>query len=132
MSAQVPAGPRRCEVADALAVIGDRWSLLVIRELVLDVHRFGEIRANTGAPREILTARLRKLEREGVITRRPYQQRPLRHEYHLTESGEALRPILKSLRQWGRRHARATPLRCRDETGADHRHVGYRQVDVDP
>jgi DNA-binding HxlR family transcriptional regulator len=93
--------PRPCKIADALTVVGDRWSLLIIRELHFGVHRFDEIKANTGAPRETLASRLRKLEAEGVIARRPYQERPVRYEYLLTEAGEALSPVLNSLRQWG-------------------------------
>lgn len=97
--------PRQCKIADALSVVGDRWSLLVIRELNFGVTRFGEIRVNTGAPREILTARLRKLEEQGVITRRLYNERPPRYEYVLTEAGEALQPVLGALKEWGTEYA---------------------------
>ncbi|RFA12361.1 hypothetical protein B7R22_16330 [Subtercola boreus] len=93
--------PRECSIADALAVIGDRWSLLIVRELGFGVTRFTDIRSNTGAPREILTARLRKLEAEGVIIRTPYQQRPARFEYSLTDAGRQLGPVLQTLRGWG-------------------------------
>jgi DNA-binding HxlR family transcriptional regulator len=86
-----------------LAVLGEKWALLVVRELALDVHRFDDIARNTGAPRDILTSRLRRLEREGVLEKRLYQQRPPRYEYHLTEAGDELRPILLSLAQWGER-----------------------------
>jgi DNA-binding HxlR family transcriptional regulator len=95
-----------CGIADALDVIGDRWSLLVIREINLGVHRFGEIQQNTGAPRETLSARLRKLEDEGVIERRRYCERPPRDEYVLSTAGRALAPILRSLRGWGETYAR--------------------------
>jgi DNA-binding HxlR family transcriptional regulator len=64
------ATPRRCSVAAALDVVGEKWSLLVVRELVLGSRRFNDIAANTGAPRDILTARLRRLEELGVIERR--------------------------------------------------------------
>ena len=93
--------PRSCSIASALTVIGEKWSLLVVRELALGVHRFDQIQRNTGAPRDILTSRLRRLEEAGVLEKRPYQERPLRHSYHLTESGSELRPILLSLSQWG-------------------------------
>jgi DNA-binding HxlR family transcriptional regulator len=95
------ATPRACPIADALAIIGDRWSLLVLRELSFGVHRFNDILLNTGAPRETLSARLRKLEDARVIARRRYSERPPRDEYVLTEAGEALRPVLKSLHRWG-------------------------------
>ena len=76
--------PRVCSVAGALDVIGEKWSLLVVRELILGVHRFNEIATNTGAPRDILTARLRRLEELGVVERRAYSDRPPRYEYVLT------------------------------------------------
>lgn len=98
-------GPRDCGIADALDLVGDRWSLLVLRELRLGVHRFNDIRVNTGAPRETLTARLRKLEEGGVIRRRRYSEHPPRDEYVLAEAGEAVAPILKALRLWGERYA---------------------------
>jgi DNA-binding HxlR family transcriptional regulator len=93
--------PRACSVADALGVVGDRWSLLVVRELFFKAHRFNEIAANTGAPRDILTTRLRKLEEVGVLERREYSSSPMRYEYHLTEAGRALSPVIQALRQWG-------------------------------
>ncbi len=95
-----------CGVADALELIGDRWSLLVIRELNFGVLRFNDIRKNTGAPRETLTARLRKLEEGGVITRRRYSEHPPRDEYLLTDAGKQLAPILGALREWGEQYAR--------------------------
>jgi len=95
--------PRACSIAAAMTVLGEKWSLLVVRELALGVHRFDEIQRNTGAPRDILANRLRKLEDEGVLERRQYQERPVRHGYHLTASGNELRPILLALSQWGER-----------------------------
>jgi DNA-binding HxlR family transcriptional regulator len=95
--------PRVCSIAAALTVLGEKWSLLVVRELALNVHRFDEIQRNTGAPRDILASRLRRLETEGVLERRQYQERPVRHEYWLTPAGDELRPILLSLAQWGER-----------------------------
>lgn len=95
--------PRPCSIAAALTILGEKWSLLVVRELSLGVNRFDAIQRNTGAPRDILTNRLRRLEQAGVLEKRPYQERPLRHGYHLTESGNELRPILLALSQWGER-----------------------------
>lgn len=95
--------PRICSIASALTILGEKWSLLVIRELALNVHRFDQIQRNTGAPRDILTSRLRKLEVEGVLEKRQYQERPVRFDYHLTPVGDELRPILLSLAQWGDR-----------------------------
>ena len=92
-------------MAAALGVIGEKWSLLAIRELAFGVHRFDAIARNTGAPRDILTNRLRRLETAGVLEKRQYQERPPRFEYHLTEAGDELRPVLLSLAQWGDRWA---------------------------
>jgi DNA-binding HxlR family transcriptional regulator len=98
-------GARVCSIADALDVVGERYSLLILRELGFGVTRFSDIRHNTGAPRETLSIRLRKLEDAGVITRRRYSEHPPRDEYLLTDAGEALTPILRQLREWGEQHA---------------------------
>ncbi|MBA9007497.1 MULTISPECIES: winged helix-turn-helix transcriptional regulator [Thermomonospora] len=98
------ARPRPCSIADALEVVGERWTLLVIRELFHGVRRFDRIARNTGASRDILTARLRKLEAAGIITRRPYSEHPPRHEYHLTAAGRELGDVLLMLGRWGDRH----------------------------
>jgi DNA-binding HxlR family transcriptional regulator len=90
-------------------VVGERYSLLILRELGFGVTRFSDIRHNTGAPRETLAIRLRKLEDAGVITRRRYSEHPPRDEYLLTDAGQALTPILRQLREWGEQHA-APPL----------------------
>jgi DNA-binding HxlR family transcriptional regulator len=101
--------PRPCTAAAALGVIGEKWSLLVVRELAFGVHRFDSIVQNTGAPRDILTSRLRSLESAGVVEKRQYSERPPRFEYHLTQAGRELRPILLSLGQWGSRWAAGAP-----------------------
>ena len=101
--------PRVCSIADALEVLGERWSLLVLRELGFGVHRFKDIQVNTGAPRETLALRLRTLEEAGVIERRRYCEHPPRDEYLLTAAGRELLPVLGALREWGERHA--TPTR---------------------
>ena len=114
-------GPRVCSVARTLEVVGDRWSLLVIREAFLGNHRFDAIQRRTGAPRDILAARLRKLVEAGVLERRRYQERPPRDEYHLTEAGRELQPVITALRQWGDRHVcrRPTPPRFAHACGGD-------------
>ncbi len=100
---QLPGRP--CPIAASLEVVGERWALLVLRELWMGSHRFGEIVAGTGAPRDRIAARLKVLEEARVVERREYQQGPPRFEYHLTESGQALIPVLKSLLAWGRQYA---------------------------
>ena len=91
-------------MADALDVVGERYSPLILRELSFGVHRFNDILHNTGAPRETLTVRLKKLEEAGVVSRRQYSQHPPRDEYLLTESGKALAPVLGRLREWGEKY----------------------------
>lgn len=98
---QLPREPRPCSIAAALRIIGERWTLLAVRELNYGIHRFDQIAAYTGATRDILAERLRKLESAGVVERRLYSEHPPRHEYHLTAAGEALYPILLSLSDWG-------------------------------
>jgi DNA-binding HxlR family transcriptional regulator len=100
MVAGTPA-PRDCSIADALSILGERWTFLAIREMVYGAHRFDQIAGFTGATRDILVERLRKLEDHGVIERRQYSQRPPRFEYHLTESGQQLLPVLMALATWG-------------------------------
>src|SRR5438093_2264628 len=95
--------PRPCSAAAALSILGEKWALLVVRELAFGVHRFDAIARNTGAPRDVLTSRLRRLEAAGVLERRPYQERPPRFEYYLTQAGHELRPVLLSLMRWGDR-----------------------------
>lgn len=95
---------RDCSIARTLDVVGEKWSLLAVRELMLGNHRFDEIARYTGAPRDILTARLRKLEEHGLVERRPYSDRPPRSEYHLTALGRSLVPVITMLREWGDAH----------------------------
>ena len=103
------ADARPCSVADALAVVGEKYALLVLREVFYGVRRFDEIQRNTGAPRDVLTARLRRLEDAGVLTRRRYSDRPPRFEYRLTDAGRELRPVLMTLMAWGDKHLAARP-----------------------
>lgn len=98
---------RVCSVADALGVVGDRYSLLVVREIGYGFTRFNDLAAYTGAPRDVLTRRLRRLEELGILERRLYSERPPRYEYRLTEMGEGLRPIVLALKEWGDRHLNA-------------------------
>ncbi|WP_158887403.1 winged helix-turn-helix transcriptional regulator [Amycolatopsis anabasis] len=101
--------PRACSIANALAIVGERWSLLALREVFLGVRRFDQIARNTGASRDILTARLRKLVEAGVLEKRQYEQHPPRYEYVLTEPGRALHPVLIALMDWGDRYVTEGP-----------------------
>ncbi|MFF3324652.1 winged helix-turn-helix transcriptional regulator [Streptomyces sp. NPDC002889] len=99
-----PVAPRECSIADALDVVGERWTLLAVRELIHGVRRFDGIVRNTGASRDILAARLRKLEAAGVVRRERYNDHPPRYEYHLTPAGRELGDVLLALMSWGDRH----------------------------
>lgn len=90
-----------CPVARSTSLIGDRWSLLVLRELFMGVSRFGDLQAQTGATPQMLAARLKSLEADGLLQKRPYSTQPLRHEYGLTPKGIELLPVLLALRSWG-------------------------------
>ena len=94
-----------CSVARALEVIGDRWTMLVIRDAFLGVTRFDEIQRSLGVARNVLSDRLGRLVDEGVLERRRYQERPERFEYRLTQKGVDLWPVLVSLLKWGDLHA---------------------------
>jgi len=94
-------GETVCPIARALAVVGDRWTVLILRELFLGVNRFEEIQAQTGMSSHLLSTRLKRLEGDGIVARRPYSDRPPRHEYRLTDKGLDLYPLLLSLKAWG-------------------------------
>ncbi|OBG95464.1 HxlR family transcriptional regulator [Mycobacterium sp. E136] len=101
--AELPGRP--CPIAAALELVGERWALLVVREIALGATRFSDIVRGTGAPRDRIAARLRALEQAGVVARSRYQDAPERHEYRLTDSGRALLPVLDALLAWGQAHA---------------------------
>ena len=105
-------GPRQCSIADALEILGDRWSLLIVRECGYGNRRFNEIQRHTGAPRNILASRLKRMQDAGILHREIYSKHPQRYEYSLTDSGEELFPVLLAFREWGeqRLHAGQPPV----------------------
>jgi DNA-binding HxlR family transcriptional regulator len=94
-----------CSIAAALDVVGERWSLLIVRDIFIGLRRFDEIQADLGIARNVLHTRLTKLVEQGVLEKRPYQERPVRWEYRLTAKGLDLWPTVVSLMHWGDRHA---------------------------
>lgn len=94
-----------CSIAGALEVVGERWSLLIVRDIMLGLRRFDELQSHLGIARNVLQTRLAKLTEQGVIERRRYQERPPRHEYLLTDKGLDLWPAMIALMQWGDRYA---------------------------
>jgi DNA-binding HxlR family transcriptional regulator len=93
-----------CSIARALEVLGDRWTLLVLRDAFMRVRRFEDFQRNLGVARNVLTDRLNRLVEDGVLKRVPYQERPVRFEYRLTEKGIDLWPVIMTLLQWGDRY----------------------------
>jgi DNA-binding HxlR family transcriptional regulator len=95
-----------CSAARALQVLGDRWTMLVLREVFNGVRRFDDISAHIGVARDVLTRRLNTLVDEGVLTRVPYREpgTRTRYEYRLTQAGIDLRPVLLALMAWGDRY----------------------------
>ncbi|GGW27256.1 winged helix-turn-helix transcriptional regulator [Streptomyces griseoloalbus] len=98
--------PRPCSIADTLALVGEKYSLLVLREVCLGNGRFDQLVRNIGVPRDILATRLRRLVDAGILTKRPYNERPQRFEYRPTRAGLELEPVLLTLMEWGDRHLR--------------------------
>jgi DNA-binding HxlR family transcriptional regulator len=94
-----------CSIAKCLEVIGERWSLLIIRDVMNGNRRFGEMQRSLGVARNVLSARLQRLVDEGILERRAYQESPPRHEYFLTEKGLDLWPALIALQSWGDRYS---------------------------
>lgn len=96
-------GESQCPIARCLAVVGDRWTMLIMRELFFGNCRFDGLQAQTGMSPHLLSTRLKRLEADGVLARRAYQQKPPRYEYVLTDSGHDLYPVLMTLAGWGRK-----------------------------
>src|SRR5947208_15120824 len=92
-----------CSIASALEVVGEPWTLLIVRDAFYGVRRFDDFQENLGIARNVLTARLKKLVEAGVFRKTAYRQRPLRHEYRLTDKGAALFTVIVGLKQWGDR-----------------------------
>lgn len=95
---------QNCSIARALELVGERWTLLILREAFLGVRRYDRFQARLGIARNVLRDRLGRLVEEGVLERRQYQERPARYEYRLTEKGRDLWPIVMALASYGDRY----------------------------
>jgi DNA-binding HxlR family transcriptional regulator len=93
-----------CSIARTLEVLGERWTLLIIRDVFSRRRRFDQIQESLGIARNVLSARLEWLVAEGILEKRPYRERPPRYEYFLTEKGLELWPVMISMMHWGDRH----------------------------
>ncbi|MGJ6124885.1 helix-turn-helix domain-containing protein [Mycolicibacterium sp. Y3] len=90
-----------CPVARSVPEIGDRWTLLILRELTLGTTRFDDLQRLSGATAQLLTARLKQLQTDGIVDRHAYSERPRRYDYRLTEKGRDFLPVMLALRAWG-------------------------------
>ena len=109
MSSPKPFVRSACAIANSLDIVGDKWSLLVVRDLLHGKRTYGEL-ANSpeGIPTNILAERLKRLEAAGIIVSTPYQQRPVRYAYTLTPKGSALGEVLLAFVRWGKQHIPGT------------------------
>src|SRR6516225_8653198 len=100
-----------CAIANSLDIVGDKWSLLVVRDLLHGKHTYGELlRSPERIPTNILADRLKRLEGAGIIASAPYQQRPVRYAYTLTPKGSALGEVLLAFVRWGKQHIPGTVI----------------------
>jgi DNA-binding HxlR family transcriptional regulator len=104
-------GQESCSVAQALEIVGERWTWLIIRDVFLGLTRFAEFRDSLGIAPNVLSDRLARLVAEGILERVRYQERPPRDEYRLTEKGADLFTALNAVRQWGDRYLSDKPMR---------------------
>jgi DNA-binding HxlR family transcriptional regulator len=94
-----------CSAARTLETVGERWTLLIVRDALLGVRRFEDFQRSLGVARNVLTDRLTRLVEEGVLEKRAYSEKPLRHEYRLTQKGRDLWPVVHALVTWGDRYS---------------------------
>jgi DNA-binding HxlR family transcriptional regulator len=109
MNSSKPFARSKCAIANSLDIVGDKWTLLVVRDLLHGKHTYGEL-ANSpeGIPTNILADRLKRLESAGIVTSTPYQERPVRYAYTLTPKGSALGDVLLAFVRWGKQHVPGT------------------------
>jgi DNA-binding HxlR family transcriptional regulator len=100
---------QNCSIARTLEIVGERWTLLIVRDAFLGRRRFDEFQESLGIARNVLTERLNRLVDEGIFERVRYSERPERYEYQLTQKGRDLRIALTALRQWGDRYESSKP-----------------------
>jgi DNA-binding HxlR family transcriptional regulator len=95
---------QNCSIARPMAILGERWTILILRDLFLGFRRFDEFQEHLGVATNVLSARLATLEDEGIVERRRYSERPARYEYRLTKKGRDLQPVILELMRWHDEH----------------------------
>jgi len=120
MNTAKPFARSACAVANSLDILGDKWSLLVVRDLLHGKRTYGEFAHSAeGIPTNILAERLKRLESAGIVTRTPYQQRPVRYAYTLTPKGSALGEVLLAFVRWGKQHIPGTVVMKQGPAGGE-------------
>ncbi|MFW2371615.1 MAG: winged helix-turn-helix transcriptional regulator [Gammaproteobacteria bacterium] len=106
----------QCPVTNALEILGDKWTLVVIRDLFLDKKTYSEFQKSPeGIPTNILADRLKRLQASAIVSKTPYQEKPVRYEYRLTEKGKALGKVLQALKEWGLTYIAGTNVQLEEE-----------------
>jgi DNA-binding HxlR family transcriptional regulator len=120
MKTAKPLARSPCAIANSLDIVGDKWSLLVVRDLLHGKSTYGELaHSPEGIPTNILADRLKRLESAGIITSSPYQERPVRYAYTLTPKGSALGEVLLAFVRWGKRHIPGTLALSQQPAGGE-------------
>ena len=105
-----------CPITNTLDILGDKWTLIIIRDLFLGKRTYSEFQASPeGIPTNILAERLKRLLSNGIIIKEAYQEKPVRYAYILTDKGSALAPVVKEMANWGLTHIPGTEARLADE-----------------
>ena len=105
-----------CPITNSLEIIGDKWTLVIIRDLFLGKRTYSEFQQSPeGIPTNILADRLKRLEATGIIVKNPYQDKPVRYEYKLTEQGKALSDVLTAVKEWGLKYINGTSIKMAEE-----------------
>ncbi len=114
-------GRSPCPVSCSLDLLGDKWTLLVVRDLLLGKKTYTEfLKSPEGIPTNLLAERLKRLQAAGIVDKSRYQERPVRHAYHLTEKGRDLRPVLLAMINWGNKYIPGTVTRAQIAAMAPH------------
>ena len=109
-----------CPVETTLTLIGDKWKVLILRDLMDGTKRFGELKKSIGSvTQKVLTAQLRDMEEKGLVNRKVYAEVPPKVEYSLTELGKSLQPILAAMQTWGEKYKASSPVQSNDNDRAD-------------
>ena len=105
-----------CPVTNALEIIGDKWTMVIVRDLFLGKKTYGDFqRSPEGIPTNILADRLKRLEKADIVEKVPYQEKPVRYEYKMTEKGKDLNKVLKAVKEWGLKHIPGTSAKFAEE-----------------